>query len=141
MEKQLRVLYAEDDPDIQMIASMALEDIGGLNVHLCADGNEAIEQYAEIQPDVLLLDVMMPDKDGPAALSELQTIYGDKLSPTIFITAKASSKEVERLLSFGACGVITKPFDPMALAEEVTALYEKSKNKGSKRGASKGASE
>lgn len=124
MSSALTVLYAEDDPDIQMIASMALEDIGGLKVHLCNDGNQAITDYPQVAPDIVLLDVMMPDKDGPSALNELQARYGAQLPPVIFITAKASAKEVDRLKSLGACGVITKPFDPMSLADEVTSLYK-----------------
>ncbi|RTE86583.1 MULTISPECIES: response regulator [Gammaproteobacteria] len=128
MSETLSIVYAEDDPDIQMIATIALKDIGGFEVHICNDGNEAIEKLNTIKPDLILLDVMMPKKDGPTALHELKQIHGSNLPPVVFITAKASSKEVDKLIELGAVGVITKPFDPMSLAQEVTALIQESRN-------------
>ena len=128
MSQPLTIVYAEDDPDIQMIATIALKDIGGFEVHICNDGNEAIEKLNTVEPDLILLDVMMPIKDGPTALQELIKIHGNNLAPVVFITAKASSKEVDKLIELGAVGVITKPFDPMSLAKEVTALIQESAN-------------
>jgi len=71
-------------------------------------------------PDVVLLDVMMPDVDGPATLERLRPLIGD--APVIFLTAKTQSSDLERLTSLGAVGVIAKPFDPMALPAEVDGL-------------------
>lgn len=126
MTQHLTILYAEDDPDIQMIASMALEDIGGFNVYLCNNGEEAVQLVTtrQVKPNLILLDVMMPQKDGPTALLELQSAMGSELPPVVFITAKASASEVERLIALGAHSVITKPFDPMTLADEVASCWE-----------------
>lgn len=121
----ITVLYAEDDPDIQMIATMALEDIGGLQLHLCNNGCEALALLESMTPDVILLDVMMPKMDGPTALKELQKRHGDNLPPVAFITAKASSQETDRLLALGAVAVITKPFNSATLADDVVALINK----------------
>ena len=71
------------------------------------------------RPDVVLLDVMMPDVDGPATLERLRPLLGDDV-PVIFLTAKARRRE--RLLALGAAGVIAKPFDPLALPRELAAI-------------------
>lgn len=126
MSLNLTILYAEDDPDIQMIASMALSDIGGFTVFLCNNGEEAIQQTLALKPDLILLDVMMPQKDGPTAFLELQQQLGDDMPPVVFITAKASAQEGERLLQLGATDIITKPFDPMTLADDISACWEAS---------------
>lgn len=80
-----------------MIGSMALADIGGFTLHLCNNGLEAVAAIENVTPDLVLLDVMMPEMDGPSALISMQEMLGDKLPPVVFITAKASSKEIERL--------------------------------------------
>lgn len=128
MKTSLTILYAEDDQDIQMIASMALSDIGGFKVHLCNNGAEALEQAPLIQPDLILLDVMMPQMDGPSALVALQQSLGDELPPVVFITAKASSQEITRLMGMGASNVITKPFDPMTLADNVMDCWREAQH-------------
>lgn len=128
MKTSLIVVYAEDDPDIRMIASMALEDIGGFELHFCNNGREAVAKLEDLQPDLILLDVMMPEMDGPTAFKELQNRHGDELPPVVFITAKASSQETSRLMELGATSVITKPFDPMTLAENVMACWEGAQN-------------
>ncbi|EGN75884.1 response regulator with CheY-like receiver [Idiomarina sp. A28L] len=128
MKTPLTVLYAEDDPDIQMIASMALEDIGGFELHFCNDGREVVAKLENLQPDLILLDVMMPNMDGPTAFKELKKRHCDNLAPVVFITAKASSHEIARLMAMGAIGVITKPFDPMTLADNVMTYWKRSKN-------------
>lgn len=72
MKTSITIVYAEDDPDIQMIAEMALADIGGHKIHLCNNGVEAVAMLERIQPDLILLDVMMPEMDGPTAFIELK---------------------------------------------------------------------
>ena len=124
----LKILYAEDDPDIQMIASMALEDIGGFTLRICDNGSEVLGAYQEYQPDLILLDVMMPEIDGPMALAQLQERFANSLPPVVFITAKASTQEIERLMALGATAVITKPFNPMTLADDVQGIWSKNKN-------------
>ena len=116
------VLYVEDDPDIQMVAQMALEVVGGLRLRACSSGAEALQAAAECHPDLLLLDVMMPGMDGPATLAALRQLPNTATTPVIFMTAKVQSSEVAHYRSLGALGVIAKPFDPMLLAQQVRAL-------------------
>lgn len=128
LSEPLTILYAEDDPDIQMIGSMALADIGGFQLHLSNNGAEAVIAVDSVNPDLILLDVMMPQMDGPSALEALREKLGDKLPPVVFITAKASSQEIERLMALGATDVITKPFDPMTLADDIMRCWRQAQN-------------
>ncbi|MBA2964400.1 MULTISPECIES: response regulator [Ramlibacter] len=118
-----RVLYVEDDADIRTIAVLALETVGGLQLRACASGAEALEAAAGFAPDLLLLDVMMPGMDGPTTLQRLRELPGTARTPVVFMTAKMQASEIEHYLSLGALGVITKPFDPMALAVQVQDLW------------------
>ncbi len=119
------VLYVEDDPDIQMVAQMALEVVGGLTLRTCSSGKEALQAAAAgVVPDLILLDVMMPDMDGPATLAELRKLPATATAPVIFMTAKVQAAEVSFYKSIGAVGVIAKPFDPMLLAQQVRTLWQ-----------------
>lgn len=117
------VLYVEDDPDIQMVAQMALEVVGGLSLKACSSGPEAIDAAAICRPDLILLDVMMPGMDGPQTLAELRKLPGTASTPVIFMTAKVQAAEVAHYRTLGAIGVIAKPFDPMQLAQQVRQLW------------------
>ena len=119
------VMYVEDDPDIQMVAQMALEVVGGMTLRTCSSGQEALQAAAAgLSPDLILLDVMMPGLDGPATLAALRTIAATAATPVIFMTAKVQAAEVSYYKSIGAIGVIAKPFDPMLLAQQVRTLFE-----------------
>jgi two-component system, OmpR family, response regulator len=118
------VLYVEDDPDIQMVAQMALGAVGGLRLCTCSSGKEALAAAAGCTPDLLLLDVMMPGMDGPTLLAALRKLPSTAAAPVIFMTAKVQAAEVAHYRSLGALGVIAKPFDPMQLAQQVRALWE-----------------
>ena len=124
MSKALeRILYVEDDPDIQTIAMMVLETISGYDVTACSSGKDAIAAAQNFTPDLILLDVMMPGMDGPETLSELRKLSGFESIPAVFMTAKVQPQEVEGYLHLGAVGVIAKPFDPMTLAEELEKIW------------------
>jgi len=122
MNRPLKVLYVDDEPDIREVAVMALELDGQTEVRSAASGPEAIAMLVneDFAPDVILLDVMMPGQDGPAVLAELRAKAFE--TPVVFITARAQSSELARYLELGAAGVITKPFDPMTLALELRAV-------------------
>ena len=118
------ILYVEDDTDIQMVARIALETVGGFSVHICGSGREALALVAEgFSPDLLLLDVMMPDMDGVAVLKRLRALPQTAATPAVFMTAKVQPAEVAQYRSHGALGVIAKPFDPMQLAAQVRRLW------------------
>ncbi len=115
------LIYVDDEPDIRTIVAFALEDEPDLVVRLAASGAEALRMVGERRPDLVLLDVMMPQMDGPATLAALRRVAGDGL-PVAFVTAKAQPREVAALAALGARAVLTKPFDPLALADQVRAL-------------------
>jgi CheY-like chemotaxis protein len=117
-----RILYVDDEDDIREIAQMSLELEPEFEVRSSASGNEALTDAADWRPDLILLDVMMPDMDGPETLSRLADSPLTASIPVAFITARTQTHEVERYLAMGAVGVIAKPFDPLALAGEVRKL-------------------
>ena len=123
MTELQRILYVEDDPDIQAIARLALELVGGFTVEACSSGREALDKAPAFGPQLILLDVMMPGMDGPATLAALRALPEAVLAPVIFMTAKVHAGEVAHYESLGAAGVIAKPFDPMTLAETIRELW------------------
>ena len=118
-----KILYVEDEPDIQEVARMALELVGGFTVTICSSGEEAIAKAADFDPDLLLLDVMMPGMDGPTTLGELRKIPTLTDKPAIFMTAKVQPHEVAEYKELGAIDVIPKPFDPMNLSANIQEIW------------------
>ncbi|WP_404360312.1 response regulator [Methylotuvimicrobium sp. KM1] len=120
-----RILYVEDEPDIQTVAKLALEMVGGFTVKTCSSGEEALAEAADFMPDLILLDVMMPGMDGPTTFNRLreQPIIAE--IPIIFMTAKIQPSEIADYRSLGAIDVIAKPFDPMTLADQIRIIWEK----------------
>ncbi len=118
------VLYVDDEPDIREVVELSLGLVGGLNVHTCESGERALEVLPQLQPDLILLDVMMPRLDGPSTLQRLRADPNFARIPVVFMTAKAMPQEVERFKQLGAVAVIAKPFDPMRLGEQVISIWE-----------------
>ena len=115
----MKALVVDDEPDIRRVARMSLSRVGGMEVMDVGSGTEAVVRAREAGPDVIILDVMMPAMDGPATLAALRADPATAAIPIVFLTAKAMPADVERLKALGAIGVLTKPFDPMALPREV----------------------
>jgi two-component system OmpR family response regulator len=120
-----RILLVEDDPDIQMVAGISLESVGGFTVRICCSGREALEAAPGFSPDLFILDVMMPEMDGPATLKALRAIPELAGVPAVFMTAKVQPSEVTYYLQLGAADVIAKPFDPMTLPGTVRGIWER----------------
>lgn len=120
-----RILYVEDDQDIQAIAMMVLETISGFTLEPCSSGAEALQKAVAFKPDLVLLDVMMPGMDGPETLKGLRAFPELASTPVVFMTAKVQPQEVEDYLNLGAIGVIAKPFDPMTLAQELRSIWSR----------------
>ena len=125
MQELSKILHVEDDLDIQAIAQIALETIGGFEVRQCSSGQEALEVAPDFKPDLFLLDVMMPGMTGPETLAALRELPGMADVPAIFMTAKAQRDEVAEFLALGAIEVVVKPFEPMELAGEIRAAWER----------------
>lgn len=128
MSTLTHILHVDDEPDIQTVTALALEALGGYTVISCGSGAEALQKVEQFTPDLVILDVMMPTMDGPATLIELRKHASMAMVPVIFMTAKVQAQEIEHYLSLGACGVITKPFDPEALCGDVEKLWQQSQN-------------
>jgi two-component system, OmpR family, response regulator len=120
----VKVLIVDDEPDIRRIARLSLTRLGSMEVIEAATGDEALSQARDERPDAILLDVMMPGRDGPSTLTALRADVATAAIPVVFLTAKAMVTEVERLRSLGAVGVLTKPFDPLTLAADLRAALE-----------------
>jgi CheY-like chemotaxis protein len=112
----IRILHVDDEPDIREIVEMSLGLNADFEVRACASGADAVATAAEWSPFLILLDVMMPGMDGPTTMTHLRKDSRTADIPVLFMTARAQAREVEQLISLGAQGVISKPFDPMTLA-------------------------
>ncbi|AOU99621.1 hypothetical protein BI364_07925 [Acidihalobacter yilgarnensis] len=123
MSQLQRILYVEDEPDIQAVARVALEMVGGFTVEICSSGVEALSVAPVFMPDIILLDVMMSGMDGPTTLTRLREQPELAGIPVIFMTARIQPHEVLQYQSMGAIGVIPKPFDPMQLSDQVRTFW------------------
>ncbi|WP_447765553.1 response regulator [Sphingopyxis panaciterrae] len=119
-----RILYIDDEDDIREVAEMALELDPSFAVRTCGSGREGLAAAREWQPDLILLDVMMPELDGPRVLEILRQDPATAAIPVVFITARTQAHEVARLRELGARGVLAKPFDAMTLAEQVRGFID-----------------
>jgi two-component system, OmpR family, response regulator len=117
-----RVLIAEDDPDIMALIALALGRFGGMAVTCCADGRAALEGVTSVWPQLVLLDVMMPELDGLETLARLRADPRTATIPVVFLTARVQPQDRELYLARGALGVIAKPFDPLTLARQLRRL-------------------
>ncbi len=124
MAQELKnILYVEDEADIRAVARLALEAVGGFSVTICSSGAEALERAPDVRPDLILLDVMMPGMDGVDTLRALRDLPETATTPVIFMTAKAQQSEIRNFRELGALDVIPKPFDPMALSDQIRKIY------------------
>lgn len=119
MTKQMLVI--DDEDDIREVAQLCLEMFGGWQVLTASSGSEGLVLAEVEQPDAILLDVMMPDRDGIATFRELQANPSTQHIPVILLTAKVQSADRHQFAGLGVTALITKPFDPLTLAEQVAA--------------------
>lgn len=117
----MRLLLVEDDPDIQLVARAALKR-AGFAVSTSSNGASALEQVRDNRPEVILLDWMMPEMDGPEVCRRLKADSATADIPVIFLTARSQQAEIARGLSLGAIGYIVKPFDALTLGTQVREL-------------------
>jgi len=117
-----RILVVEDDPDTQIIVSFALKR-GGFAIEVCGTGAEALEKARAFRPDLVLLDVMLPFMDGPSILRRMRADEALAAIPVVFMTARALPEEIAAYRAMDPLDVIVKPFDPMTLAETLSALW------------------
>ena len=120
-----RICYVEDDEDIQRIVRLSLERIGKMSVEIIGDPRLAIDGIVAFKPELVMLDWMMPGMDGPTLFRKMREDARTSSLPVIFMTAKASSVEMDELRALGAAGAISKPFSPKDLPDQLRAIWEK----------------
>jgi CheY-like chemotaxis protein len=111
------LLVVDDEDDIREIVALGLEMTEGWSVTAASGGAAALAMAQTLRPDAVLLDVMMPDMDGPSTLRALQQSEATRTIPVIFLTAKIQAGDRNRFLELGVRGIIAKPFDPLTLAQ------------------------
>lgn len=117
-----RILLIDDEEDIREVAQISLEMIGGWKVASAASARQGLVLAANEHPDAILLDVMIPDMDGPTAYQELQSKAETRDIPVILLTAKVQAADLRRFASLGVAATIAKPFDPLELPGQVAEV-------------------
>lgn len=124
MTKPIKILLAEDEPALGQIVKETLET-RGFDVILCANGQIALEKYQIEEPELLVLDVMMPKKDGFTLAKEIRSV--DESIPIIFLTAKSQTQDVVEGFSIGGNDYLKKPFSIEELIVRIENLLNRTK--------------
>lgn len=117
-----RILVIDDEDGIREIIQICLEAVAGWQVLTAASGSEGLANAQSTLPDAILLDVMMPDLDGPTTFRQLQANAATQHIPTILLTAKAKISEQQQFINLGVTGVITKPFKAQDLVNQIREI-------------------
>ncbi len=118
----LRILLIEDDPDIQRMVQLSLRFQGGHEVSVASGGQEGIAKAEQEKPDLILLDVMMPEMDGYETCRRLKANPATASIPIVFLSARAQQSEIQKGRELGAIGYLVKPFDPMTLSDQLQEM-------------------
>ena len=117
-----KVLIIDDEDDIREVAALSLEAVAGWEVVTAHSGAEGIRMAAAEKPDAILLDVMMPEMDGPTTFKNLQANPETAGIPVLLLTAKVQGVDQRRFASLGVKAVLFKPFDPLTLSQEMATV-------------------
>jgi CheY-like chemotaxis protein len=118
----MKVLVAEDDPDIQVILKMVLTRLGKCDVSITFQGDQVVPMAKTHHPGLILLDVMLPEMSGFEICKALKADPETKSIPIIFLTARSMPAEIQQALGMGALGYLAKPFDPMTLVGQINEI-------------------
>ncbi|HEY5329661.1 MAG TPA: response regulator [Acidobacteriaceae bacterium] len=116
-----RILIIDDEDDIREVAALSLESMAGWQVNLASSGADGIRSALADPPDAILMDVMMPLMDGPTTFKEMQAMPALAPIPVILLTAKVQGVDQRRFAGLGVAAVLFKPFDPLTLADQISA--------------------
>ncbi|NJL22498.1 MAG: response regulator [Leptolyngbyaceae cyanobacterium SM1_3_5] len=119
-----RILIIDDEPDIREATQVCLEVAKGWEVLTAGSSAEGLQKAAIEQPDAVLLDVMMPDTDGLATFEQMQANPATRHIPVILLTAKAQPADHRQYLRLEVAAVITKPYDPLTLADQIAKILD-----------------
>jgi len=120
----MRLLCADDEPAIRTILELALSLDPDIETEIFESGAALIVRAKQGGADAVLLDAMMPGMDGYETCRALKADPATAHLPVVFLTARAQRGDQDRVLSVGAVACLTKPFDPMTLAQELRAALE-----------------
>lgn len=118
----MRVLIVDDEPDVRELARIGFEVVGGHQAVLASNGLEALERLADTTVDAVVMDVQMPELDGPSTLTEIRATFPADQLPVVFLTASVRPEDLNALHELDVSGVLAKPFDPLTLSAEVVEL-------------------
>lgn len=124
-----KILFVDDDKDILLIAEYSLKSLDNVTVKFLNSGEAAVQEAIQFQPDLILLDVMMPVMDGIATFKALHLLPNLSNTPIAFITARAQKDDIIEYFKLGVVDVIVKPFDPLTLAYQIQNVWEKCQKK------------
>ena len=119
-----RVMCIEDNAAIRNMLTHALAEIGHLDVCAVANGEEAVERYALVNPDLVLLDWELPGISAAETLRALHTQNCGRQAPVLVMSSRCTAELESSAFSAGACGTLKKPLDPMILASRLRQFYE-----------------
>ena len=119
-----RILLIDDEDDIREVASLTLEATAGWEVITANSGSSGIRAALAEQPEAILMDVMMPEMDGPTTFREMQKNPLIAGIPVILLTAKVQGVDQRRFADLGVAAVLFKPFDPMTLAQQIAEVLD-----------------
>jgi CheY-like chemotaxis protein len=114
-----KILIIDDEDDIREVAALSLESVAGWEVIMASSGAQGLARAEEQKPDAILLDVMMPDMDGPTTFRELRKNPATACIPVLLLTAKVQGTDQRRFADLGVDAVLFKPFDPLTLSAQI----------------------
>jgi len=117
-----RILIIDDEDDIREVAALSLEATAGWQILTANSGAAGIEIATTEQPDAILMDVMMPEVDGPTTFRIMQENPTIAHIPVLLLTAKVQGVDQRRFAGLGVNGILFKPFDPLTLAQQISDI-------------------
>lgn len=124
MKPLQRILHVEDVPSIQVVTRVALEKLGGFEVLSCASAQDALDQIQQFAPDMILMDMLLPQMDGMELLRQLSLIVDLQRMPVVLLTGQQGPGDLDELKRLGVRKLLQKPFDPMKLAAQLEAIWK-----------------
>ncbi len=117
-----RVLIIDDEDDIREVAALSLEATAGWTILTASSGSAGIAVASAEQPDAILMDVMMPEMDGPSTFKLMQGNPAISGIPVVLLTAKVQGVDQRRFADLGVAGILFKPFDPLTLSAQIAEV-------------------
>lgn len=124
MKRLQRVLHVEDVPSIQVVTRIALEKLGGYEVLSCASGHAALAEVQAFAPDLILLDMMLPQMTGLELLAQMSVLIDLRKTPVVLLTGQSDeAADPEELRRLGVRKLLHKPFNPLQLAAQLEDVW------------------